>query len=488
MTLIDDLAPPRAAGLAGADAAALLPELTRLVAEATRYPLEILEPHADFEHDLGIDSVKLGEILVIVRRHFEIPEDAKIVPQEFRTLSNAADAVARLLRSGASPVATTQSVPTLPVTESATVAQPPQAPRGRSTEEFVQLLTDVVAEATRYPREILEPQADFEHDLGIDSVKLGEIVVVMRKRLELPETLKLPVERFRSIEKAAQTLAEMCAPTLAQPAQVEEQREVTEPLVMPSVSAKPFAGKVVLITGSGRGIGRNLALHFASLGASVVVNAFHSRDAGEATTQEIVASGGDAHFVWGSIANERHREGIFAEIEQRYGRLDYYIGNASNGLIAEFEQIKEEDWEKGFRTNVIGLQQSSVLAARLMARNGGGTIITMSSSASHRHIHAFGCMAALKCAVESLTRTMAVEFAKYNVKVMCISAGPVEGDLITKFPDSDAAIRHWRDLSIGNRLVSSEEIAHLAAFILSGVAPSLNGTVIVMDNGMSYAI
>jgi NAD(P)-dependent dehydrogenase (short-subunit alcohol dehydrogenase family)/acyl carrier protein len=419
----------------------------------------------------------------------------------------SAEALAELLETkspvAVGPLTVTVHPPVLATPESPAAphvpVSTPSAPA--SVSALIETITGVVAETTRYPREILEPDAHFEHDLGIDSVKLGEILTVLRGKLALPETVQIPAERFATIAQAAQVVAEVLAveaPAATTTASAPAPTAVSAPVetarpddlfaLISRHGGKPFTGRVALVTGSGRGIGKDLAFSLAALGATVVVNAFHSREAGEATTDAIRAAGGDAHFIWASVANERQRTSMFEEIEQRFGGLDFLIANASNGVIAEFDDIGEQDWERGFRTNVAGLHHMAVLAAKQMARRGGGRIITMSASASHRHVELFACMGALKCAVESLSRTLAVELARYGVSVTCVSPGPVEGELIANAPESERRVAHLRDHCIGKRLVTNHEISNLVAFLLLGATPSLNGSVIVLDNGLTYAL
>ncbi|MCB9794627.1 MAG: SDR family NAD(P)-dependent oxidoreductase [Alphaproteobacteria bacterium] len=108
--------------------------------------------------------------------------------------------------------------------------------------------------------------------------------------------------------------------------------------------------------------GRAIALRLGELGASVVVNSFHSREPRRGHDPALQDAGVDAFHAWGSAAQRSHLERIFAEIEERHGHLDFFINNASNGLIAPLEQVQEEHWERSFGTNVIGLHRGAMLA------------------------------------------------------------------------------------------------------------------------------
>ena len=121
--------------------------------------------------------------------------------------------------------------------------------------------------------------------------------------------------------------------------------------------------------------------------------------------------------MWASVASDEQRNALFDEIESQFGALDFFISNASNGILAPLADVTPEHWEKAFRTNVVALQQGAIRAAKLMRRRGGGKIITVSSNAANRYAEYFGCMAPVKAAVESLTKYLAVELAPDNITV-----------------------------------------------------------------------
>jgi NAD(P)-dependent dehydrogenase (short-subunit alcohol dehydrogenase family) len=248
---------------------------------------------------------------------------------------------------------------------------------------------------------------------------------------------------------------------------------------------KPFEGKIALVTGSGRALGKDVAVYLAGLGATVIVNSFHSREKGDSTVAEIKAAGGKAVHIWGSVANPQQLSAMFDQIEKTFGGLDFFVNNASNGMLAKLEEITVEHWEKAFRTNVVGLQQCAVRAVELMKRRGGGKIITLSSPASHGYVDYFGCMAAVKAAVESLTKTMAIEFAPYNIQVNCVSPGPIYGDLLNKWPESKRLIAEWEQATVCDRLCVDRDVSHFIAYLLSDAVKLFTGSVLVMDGGIS---
>jgi len=248
---------------------------------------------------------------------------------------------------------------------------------------------------------------------------------------------------------------------------------------------KPFEGKIAYVSGSGRALGKDVAVYLAELGATVIVNSFHSREQGMKTVDEIKSAGGKAIHAWGSVANPQQLDGIFNQIESEFGGLDFFVSNASNGMLARLEDITVEHLEKAFRTNVIGLHQSSLRARALMKKRGGGKIVTLSSPACHGYVDYFGCMGTVKAAVESLTKSMAIEFAADNIQVNCVSPGPIYGDLLDKWPESKRLIAQWEEHTAYERLCESRDVSHFIAYLLSDSVKLFTGAVLVMDGGIS---
>jgi enoyl-[acyl-carrier protein] reductase III len=480
-------------------------QVQQIFAELTRYPLDVLDPAADLEEDLGIDSVKRGEILAAFQERFDLPETLDIPPEQLSTIAGIAAVIRTLKEDGVPPPAAA----VLSVVTTANGGEHGAAPgngngaahgngtangkaHGWSEADLERIVVETLAEVTRYPRDILTSDAHLEDDLGIDSVKRGEILTVLRERLALTD-VDAPVEM--EIDTVGDIVAAALLLVGGAPApEVVEKPAVRSAPVVPQgrrsflTTAAPFADKVALVTGSGHGIGRAIACQLGDLGATVVVNSFHSRERGEETLAAIRDAGGRGEHVWASVANPVQVDRLFAEIETRFGHLDFLVCNASNGMIAPLKDITESHWERAFRTNVVGLHQAAMRAAPLMRRRGGGKIVTLSSPGAQRYIEYFGCMGPAKAALESLTRYLAVELAPDNIQVNAVSAGPIYGELLSRYPDSARLIPYWESLSAGRRLGEESDVASFVAYLLSEAANKITGSVLLVDSGGSQRI
>ncbi|MDT7777768.1 MAG: hypothetical protein QOC99_280 [Acidobacteriota bacterium] len=481
--------------------------IREIFAQVTRYPLEVLDPTSGLEEDLGIDSVKLGEVFAVLREKYNLPEKLDLPREKLKTIGGIAEALQVYLRDSAVPVIGEAVAETM--TAGLTQPQPANGNgHGNGSVDAATLQANVLeifAQVTRYPLEVLDPTSGLEEDLGIDSVKLGEVFAVLREKYGLPEKLDLPREKLKTIGGIAEALQVYMAHGEAPPLIVRqpgmpppspvisggngthgEASVIAESFAMLTPERKPFAGKIALVTGSGRGLGKDVVSYLAELGASVVVNSFHSRVEGERTVEEIKAKGGSAVHAWGSVANPEHVKAMFELVESTYGGgLDFFVSNASNGMLAPLKEITAEHWEKAFRTNVVGLHQSALAAVELMKKRGGGKIITLSTPASQGYVDYFGCMGAVKAAVESLTRSMAIEFAADHVQVNCVSPGPVYGDLLNKWPESERLIRQWEGNTAYSRLCEARDVSHFIAYLLSEPVKLFTGSVLIMDGGIS---
>jgi acyl carrier protein len=385
-------------------------------------------------------------------------------------------------------------------------------------EETLKRVIHCLSTTTRYPTQLLSADADIENDLGIDSVKRVEIVIALGQEFGLDLKAEKRDPSVRTIGDLAAWIEGKLTQDAVQPIQRQEiDRQVPpangnthggiqltrtngssspqslRPPHYPRNGAtsttdrteQPLAGRVALITGSGRGIGRTIARFLAGRGATIVVNSFHSRDEGEQTAADIQAQGGTAVHIWGSVANRDHVDDIFGQIEQQFGYLDILVCNASDGRIGPFLELTWEDWDRAFRTNVAGHHQCALRAARLMRPRGGGAIITMSAVGAHQFINGLGSQGVAKAAVESLTRYLACELGQFGIRVNCVAGGPVYGDLLSKFHQARASQDHWESITPDGELCSPMDLAQTIAFLVGDEARGINGAVWMVDHGFS---
>ena len=429
----------------------------QVFADLTRYPVDILDINADIEMDLGIDSVKRGEILAVLAKQFNLPPMSEVPTGQVWTIGFIASAIEEYNRQNGArttmkSAAATATAATMPSSHSDAPA-PPQAtarPARNSGKDGNGTLAAVA---------------------GDEALAISNVV----GKLE-PSVLRTLQSMVQEALDRSQTKA-VVSDNDAAPA-------IRSTKFLPA-KHRPFEGKIALVTGSGRGLGKVIAMQLADLGARVIVNSFFSRERGEQVTAEINARGDEAIHLWGSVANPKQLAQIFEEIDQRYGGLDFFVQNASNGLIAPIDQITDAHWEKAFRTNVVSLHRGALLALPLMKRRGGGKIVTISSPGAHNHIEHFGCIGPVKAAVESLVIYLAVELGPYNIQVNALSAGPLYGELMDSYPDSKRLVQHWEARAPDHRLGEASEISNVLMFLLSDLADKTSGAVLLVDGASS---
>ena len=246
-----------------------------------------------------------------------------------------------------------------------------------------------------------------------------------------------------------------------------------------------FGNKVVLVTGSGRGIGRAIALHFARNGADVVVNFFRNRAPAEETAHEIEALGRRVLLVKADVGELDDLNHLFDEIEQTFGGLDIFIHNAASGYNRPVLEQKPKGWDWTMNINARSLLFATQRAVPLMEKRGGGRIVSISSQGSNRVLPDYVVVGASKAALESLTRYLAVELAPKKIIVNAVSPGIVETDALKHFDMlADKSILQKAISSTpAGRLVTPEDVAGVVAFLCTPAASMICGQVIVVDGG-----
>jgi len=247
--------------------------------------------------------------------------------------------------------------------------------------------------------------------------------------------------------------------------------------------------KVTLITGAGSGIGRETAILFAREGARVVVAEVDDQ-AGRKTVEEIASGGGQARFVHADVSRAADAQGMIAEAEKGFGRLDVIFNNAgifpaADGSVVDTD---EETWDLVMRVNLKGVFLGCKYAIPALLRAGGGSIINTASfvalmGAATPQI----AYTASKGGVLSMTREIAVEFARRGIRANALCPGPVDTPLLEELM-RDPARRQRRMVHIPpGRLARPAEIAQAALFLASDESSYVNGATFTVDGGITAA-
>jgi enoyl-[acyl-carrier protein] reductase III len=247
----------------------------------------------------------------------------------------------------------------------------------------------------------------------------------------------------------------------------------------------PFSGKIALVTGSGRGIGRAIALQLARQGADVAVNFFRNRTPAEETAAAIEKLGRRSILVKADVGDLGDLERLFDEIEKAFGGLDFYIHNAASGYNRPVMEQKPKGWDWTMNINARSLLFAAQRCVPLMEKRGGGSIVSISSPGSGRVLPDYVVVGASKAAIESLTRYLAVELSPKNIVVNAVSPGIVETDALKHFDalNAQGVIQKAVAATPAGRLVTPEDVARVVGFLCTPAANMIRGQVLVVDGG-----
>jgi enoyl-[acyl-carrier protein] reductase III len=245
-------------------------------------------------------------------------------------------------------------------------------------------------------------------------------------------------------------------------------------------------GKLALVTGGGRGIGRAIALKLASQGADIIVNFFRRRDAAEQTAKDIQALGVKAEFVRANVGDPAKIDEMFDMIGNKFGRLDILINNAASGVGRSVLDIDVKAWEWTMDINARALLLCAQRAAKLMEGN-GGKIVSISSLGSHFVLPNYTAVGVSKAAVEALTRYLAVELAPQDICVNAVAASAVETEAL-KFYFKEGLVKEDYQVTPAGRRVTPEDVANVVAFLCSEEAFMIRGQTIIVDGGTSVGL
>jgi enoyl-[acyl-carrier protein] reductase III len=245
-------------------------------------------------------------------------------------------------------------------------------------------------------------------------------------------------------------------------------------------------GKLALVTGSGRGIGRAIALKLASQGADIVVDFFRHRESAEQTARDVEALGVKAEVIRANVGDAAKIDELFDMIGNKFGRLDILINNAASGVGRPLADIDVKAWEWTMDINVRACLLCAQKAAKLMEGR-GGKIVSMSSLGSRFVLPNYTVVGVSKAALEALTRYLAIELAPRGICVNAVAASAVETEAL-KFYLKEGLVKDSRQVTPAGRMVIPEDVANVVAFLCSEEAFMIRGQTIIVDGGTSVGL
>jgi enoyl-[acyl-carrier protein] reductase III len=244
-------------------------------------------------------------------------------------------------------------------------------------------------------------------------------------------------------------------------------------------------GKTAVITGSGRGIGRGIALALAAQGCNIAVNFFRKREEAEETAAAVEALGVKATVVKANVGKEAEVRRLVEQAAAQLGGVDIFVGNAASGVLKPITAIDQKAWEWTVNINARSILFGAQAAVPYMRRNRWGRIITVTSIGSRRVFPEYGVVGVSKAAIEAVTRYLAVELAPENIIANCISPGVVITGALDHFPRKDAMIEYAERHTPAGRLVTPEDVGRVACWLCSEDAAMIVGQTIEIDGGYS---
>ena len=227
-----------------------------------------------------------------------------------------------------------------------------------------------------------------------------------------------------------------------------------------------LAGRVVLVTGSGRGIGAEVAVKAAAEGAVVAVHYRRSADGARQTVERARTAGAEAESFAADVADGRQAEELVERVIDRFGQIDGLVNNAGRTLVGPFLEIEPADWEEVLRTDLTAAFHTCRAVLPSMVERGGGSIVNIASRLGQMGIAETAAYSAAKAGLIGLTRALAREFGPRGIRVNAVAPGVTVTDMTTDLVASEEGRRRLRDMPLG-RYGRADEVADSVIFLLS---------------------
>ena len=247
---------------------------------------------------------------------------------------------------------------------------------------------------------------------------------------------------------------------------------------------KRFQGKVALITGASRGIGKAIAEALSRDGAHIVLNYLRNEEAARQTEEALKKQGSGVLTFQANVGNPKEAQALVEKAGQEFGKIDILVHNAALGAFKPTFQLRVNQWDLSLDVNAKALLVLSQSALPFMEKQ-GGSIIALSSLGAKRYIPNYGAIGVSKAALETLVRYLAVELAPKKIRVNAVSGGLVDTDATRSFPQQELFQKEVLKRTPGGRIGRPEDLANVVAFLASEEANWIYGQTVIADGGLS---
>lgn len=253
------------------------------------------------------------------------------------------------------------------------------------------------------------------------------------------------------------------------------------------VDVPDLSGRIALVTGASRGIGRAIAIRLAERGASIVLNFLSSEAQAIETAEQIDRLGREVLLVKADVSQEADVRALVEQAQTHFGGLNIVVSNAAAGGFRPLMETSAINFEATLRTNTLPLLWLAQAATQAlnegMAR---GKLVAISSHGSRWAVPNYGAIGASKAALESIVRHLALELGEGGINVNCVLSGIVATDAIRTMPSSEEIVRAASERAmVGSRELCESDVANAVAFLCGDESDMIQGQTLVVDGGSS---